>query len=57
MLTDILNLENILYKQFSDLWVIDMDSDLRDDQQFFVDHPGSVPITAAQVKFYAHSFS
>ncbi|KAL1569771.1 GTP-binding protein Rho1 [Salvia divinorum] len=22
--------------------------DLRDDQQFFVDHPGSVPITAAQ---------
>lgn len=25
-------------------------TDLRDDKQFFVDHPGSVPITAAQVK-------
>lgn len=24
--------------------------DLRDDKQFFVDHPGAVPITAAQVK-------
>lgn len=27
-----------------------MNSDLRDDKQFFVDHPGAVPITAAQVK-------
>lgn len=27
-----------------------MDSDLRDDKQFFVDHPGAVPITQAQVK-------
>nr|GMC57435.1 rac-like GTP-binding protein ARAC1 [Ipomoea batatas] len=25
-----------------------MDSDLRDDKQFFVDHPGAVPITTAQ---------
>ena len=25
--------------------------DLRDDKQFFVDHPGAVPITTAQVKF------
>ncbi|MBA0734481.1 hypothetical protein Gogos_018386, partial [Gossypium gossypioides] len=23
--------------------------DLRDDKQFFVDHPGAVPITTAQV--------
>lgn len=27
-----------------------MNSDLRDNKQFFVDHPGAVPITAAQVK-------
>ena len=26
-----------------------MKSDLRDDKQFFVDHPGAVPITQAQV--------
>ncbi|GFQ03043.1 rac-like GTP-binding protein rho1 [Phtheirospermum japonicum] len=25
-----------------------MDSDLRDDKQFFIDHPGVVPITTAQ---------
>lgn len=25
-------------------------ADLRDDKQFFVDHPGAVPITTAQVK-------
>lgn len=25
-------------------------ADLRDDKQFFIDHPGAVPITAAQVK-------
>lgn len=25
--------------------------DLRDDKQFFVDHPGAVPITTAQVRF------
>jgi len=24
-------------------------TDLRDDKQFFVDHPGAVPITTAQV--------
>lgn len=24
-------------------------ADLRDDQQFFIDHPGAVPITTAQV--------
>jgi hypothetical protein len=24
-------------------------ADLRDDKQFFVDHPGAVPITTAQV--------
>ena len=27
-----------------------MASDLRDDKQFFIDHPGAVPITTAQVK-------
>lgn len=27
--------------------------DLRDDKQFFIDHPGAVPITTAQVKNYA----
>jgi len=29
--------------------------DLRDDKQFFMDHPGAVPITTAQV--YAFIFS
>jgi Ras-related C3 botulinum toxin substrate 1 len=24
--------------------------DLRDDKQFFVDHPGAVPISTAQVR-------
>lgn len=24
--------------------------DLREDKQFFIDHPGAVPISAAQVK-------
>lgn len=28
--------------------------DLRDDKQFFIDHPGAVPITAAQVRFMPH---
>ena len=27
--------------------------DLRDDKQFFSDHPGAVPITTAQVYFTA----
>ncbi|XP_059459923.1 rac-like GTP-binding protein 5 isoform X1 [Corylus avellana] len=27
--------------------------DLRDDKQFFIDHPGAVPITTAQVKLIA----
>lgn len=29
-------------------WVVLL-TDLRDDKQFFIDHPGSVPITTAQV--------
>lgn len=28
--------------------------DLRDDKQFFADHPGAVPITMAQVDPIAH---
>lgn len=31
--------------------LLPMDSDLRDDKQFFENHPGSVPITNAQVNF------
>lgn len=27
-------------------------ADLRDDNQFFIDHPGAVPITTAQVYFF-----
>lgn len=27
------------------------EADLRDDKQFFIDHPGAVPITTAQVMF------
>lgn len=30
-----------------------MATDLRDDKQFFVDHPGAVPITTAQVSPHA----
>ena len=26
-------------------------ADLRDDKQFFIDHPGAVPITTAQVEY------
>lgn len=28
-----------------------IEADLRDDKQFFIDHPGAVPITTAQVMF------
>ncbi|CAN6481257.1 unnamed protein product [Victoria cruziana] len=31
--------------------------DLRDDKQFFVDHPGAVPITPAQVPFHSFLYS
>lgn len=39
-------LELILYH-----FVILNDTDLRHDKQFFIDHPGAVPITTAQVIF------
>jgi len=29
----------------------DWSADLRDDKHFFVDHPGAVPITTAQVRY------
>lgn len=29
---------------------ISYEPDLRDDKQFFIDHPGAVPISTAQVK-------
>lgn len=32
-----------------------MYTDLRDDKRFFVDHPGAVPITTAQVRPKAYS--
>uniref|UniRef100_A0A452ZHF6 Uncharacterized protein n=1 Tax=Aegilops tauschii subsp. strangulata TaxID=200361 RepID=A0A452ZHF6_AEGTS len=35
----------MLYNSATMLMLID----LRDDQQFFVDHPGAVPISTAQV--------
>lgn len=42
------------------LFITDIDFyevDLRDDQQFFIDHPGAVPISTVQVKFSFKWFS
>lgn len=33
--------------------VMSTEPDLRDDKQFFIDHPGAVPISSAQVKISA----
>jgi hypothetical protein len=35
---------------------ISYEPDLRDDKQFFIDHPGAVPISTAQVKTYHFMF-
>lgn len=32
----------------------DLSADLRDDKHFFMDHPGAVPITTAQVRYIAN---
>lgn len=36
---------------FPDVLMTDSLSDLRDDKQFFAEHPGAVPISTAQVPF------
>lgn len=35
----------------SDILMTDSFTDLRDDKQFFAEHPGAVPISTAQVPF------
>lgn len=46
-----LYLKRVLYILFSNkkLCFVHLCSDLRDDKQFFIDHPGAVPITTLQV--------
>ena len=41
----------LLHEMFS-CFLLFMAADLRDDQQFVVDHPGAVPISTAQVHIY-----
>ena len=45
----ILTLDKQQVKEFF-IPLLSLPADLRDDKQFFVDHPGAVPITSAQVR-------
>lgn len=54
---NVLILPSMIALDYLSLMLIFYELDLRDDKQFFIDHPGAVPISTAQVNDYLNWFS